>query len=503
MIANITTGSFLKPFMDYNQRKVKEGVASTLLVDNVYNQSENTAQSILLAMAGQSKRKDKFLHVSLNFPSEDKAVLSDQYMKDIAKDYIKEIGFPKDHPIIVYRHSDTQHPHMHIVTSKILETGKPLPDSNYFYKSQRVTRELEDKYQLTKVSSKKSKTRKVGEGSSLKNDVIKAVDNINKTFHPNSLTELNQYLNSVQLGLTVLHKEKEHRKNSDVYNLVYHRVGDNGQRLDKGIKSSAFGTELQHSGLECKLKLQETNKEERNNTKRNVSLILSRFKRLNIEEFKSHLIKKGIELHYKYDSKKNLVGISYTNSRTGNKYTGEQLGVKLKSTALREILTQGTTVPGAKELTRSTLQPMRKKLSKMDIGPSVQQLLAMGYHIHEENKQLLVSDYRNNRGEGYIPIRKLDRPINHNIVKLYTASNKNYFSNNLEGKIFLSNREQFIKNFSVPKQKEESQYLNRSENTDGSASLIHTSTTGHDDHIPQERIADIDKKKKKRKGKKI
>ena len=131
MIANITTGSFLKPLFDYNQKKVKEGVAKTLLVGNVFDQSEQTAQNLMLSIASQSKRKDKFFHASLNFPVDDKVALSDTLMKQISKDYMAGMGFPEDHPIVIYRHEDTEHPHLHIVTSKILANGRPLPDSHY------------------------------------------------------------------------------------------------------------------------------------------------------------------------------------------------------------------------------------------------------------------------------------------------------------------------------------------------------------------------------------
>ena len=236
MIANITTGGFLKPLIDYNQKKVRQNVAETLDVKNIWNKSEKTAQAAFIQLTKESKRKHKFFHVSLNFPKQDSNLLNTKNLKQIAEDYMRNIGFPESHPFIVYKHNDTEHPHLHIVTSKILETGKPLPDGNIRYRSQRITRELENDYGLTKVNSIKEGKKQKSIGNGLNTQVLKAVDNIQKSYFPKDLKELNQYLNKVQLGLTVLPKEKDHLDNGQKYNIVYHRVGVDNKRLDKGIK---------------------------------------------------------------------------------------------------------------------------------------------------------------------------------------------------------------------------------------------------------------------------
>ena len=503
MIANITTGSFLKPLFDYNQKKVKEGVAKTLLVGNVFDQSEQTAQNLMLSIANQSKRKDKFFHASLNFPVDDKVALSDTLMKQISKDYMAGMGFPENHPIVIYRHEDTEHPHLHIVTSKILANGRPLPDSHYKYKSQRITRELELKYELTKVKSNKLESSKTLEQGGLRNDVLRAIDNINKTFYPKDLKELNQYLNSIQLGMTVLPKEPGHSNNSEHNNLIFHRVNTNNRRLDKGIKSSSLGFDSTYNNLEQKINSTVENKAERSTIQKNVSGILYRYERLDIEKFKSLLMRKNIDLNYKYDSKNNLVGISYTSTITGNKYSGEKLGAKFKSRALKDKLTQGETILAPKELTRSSLEPLRKYLSKLDIGPAAQQLLYLGYNIHEENKKLYVSDFRNSKGEGYIPLRDLELPFNHNITKIHISSDDNYFKGISREEAFMKRREEFVENLGNVKGVSKSSNTNEANNISSLEGSIYAAQTTAEEYNPSEDIADIDKKKKQKRKRKI
>ena len=120
MIANITKGATLLPIFNYNEKKVKEGEAMLLETVNVMNDDIKLAQSLMLSYANLSKRKDKFFHVSLNFPTEDIAILNENTLKNIAKEYMKEMGFPEEHPFVIYQHNDTLHPHIHIVTTRIV-----------------------------------------------------------------------------------------------------------------------------------------------------------------------------------------------------------------------------------------------------------------------------------------------------------------------------------------------------------------------------------------------
>jgi hypothetical protein len=503
MIANITTGSFLKPLLNYNQKKVKQGLAKVLLVDNVYDESEKTAQSLMLSISNNSKRKDKFFHVSLNYPSNDKSLLTDNNMILMAKDYMRDMGFPEDQPMVVYRHDDTQHPHLHIVTSKILTTGKCLPDGNYKYKSQAITRKLEKKYALTQLSNAKKDNLVINKTNNLKNDIKGAIADINVTYHPQSIQELNQYLNRVQLGLTVLPKENNQNFNDETSNLVYHRVGENGKRLDKGIKSSSFGKDYQHQNLVKSTNLAPNLNATKIEVRKKISSILNRYELLDIALFESLLIKKDITLYYKHDSNKNLVGISFTDNNSGIKYTGENLGVKFKSRVLSQKLSIGNTILIPKEITRQSIAPLRKGLSAMDIGPLLKQLTNMGYHIHEEKDKLYVSDFRNTSGKGYIPLRKLSQPVNHNIVKISISSNENNFLSKKIKNYFINMRKDFAESITYSnktKNLNSTDIINKNDILKG---IRQSASVNTNDQIPLEQLSDIDKKKRKKKGRTI
>jgi len=53
-------------------------------------------------------------------------------------------------PYIVYRHNDTAHPHVHVLTSRVnIQTQKKINDSHDFRKPKTITDKLETKYDLT------------------------------------------------------------------------------------------------------------------------------------------------------------------------------------------------------------------------------------------------------------------------------------------------------------------------------------------------------------------
>jgi Relaxase/Mobilisation nuclease domain len=69
----------------------------------------------------------------------------------IAQEYLKGMGF-EGCQYVVYRHSDQDHDHIHMVASRIrLVDGKTISDSWDYRRSEVLIRELEQEYQLQSV----------------------------------------------------------------------------------------------------------------------------------------------------------------------------------------------------------------------------------------------------------------------------------------------------------------------------------------------------------------
>lgn len=79
--------------------------------------------------------------ISLSFSPKDKERLTDEYMTDIANEYLKGMEITVTQYLIV-RHNDREHPHCHIVFNRINNFGQTIKDSNNFRRNIEVCRDI-------------------------------------------------------------------------------------------------------------------------------------------------------------------------------------------------------------------------------------------------------------------------------------------------------------------------------------------------------------------------
>jgi len=97
-------------------------------------------------------------HISLNFSAQDKERLTDAIMAGIAVEYLKKMGYGNTQYIIA-RHSDREHPHIHLVINRIDNDGKRISDKNEKFRSTKVCMELTQKYGLYIAQGKENVKR--------------------------------------------------------------------------------------------------------------------------------------------------------------------------------------------------------------------------------------------------------------------------------------------------------------------------------------------------------
>ena len=97
-------------------------------------------------------------HTILSFSANDAERLTDAMMAKIANEYLEKMGYADTQSLIV-RHSDRQHPHLHICINRIGNDGKTISDRNEKYCSTRICRELTERYGLTLGEGKQKVNR--------------------------------------------------------------------------------------------------------------------------------------------------------------------------------------------------------------------------------------------------------------------------------------------------------------------------------------------------------
>ena len=404
MIANITQGSFLNGIILYNEDKIKKGEASYLGTQNSFIQQPEQAQNLVFKMAEQSRRKDKFIHISLNFTQDDKPKLTDPFLKNIAQDYMTSLGFEESHPFMIYKHDDKNHPHIHIVASKIKSDNKVLNDSHLHYRSRSITRELELKNNLSIVSSQKEENAPILKDHSPNFNTLKDKLDYHISYAINqkkitNLKEIQLYLNQNNLDLYEnIGSVKIDNKNKSYHGLTFNSINNDFNQDQSGIKASLLRTKPTINNLKTKFdKNLIHHKNKRKSIKTTLDLLLQNYSKINTDELINKLKLKGIQLNTRYDSKDNLVGLSFVDLTTGYKYTGEQISKSYTAKQLEKHLTNGPTQKIDLSNSSSTKELNLNTIKHLNINQQLQLLIAAGYSYNINGTKVYIT--KNNKSQ--------------------------------------------------------------------------------------------------------
>src|SRR5690606_21752490 len=151
MVTVIKTGHSIHRIFNYNENKVREGVARCIGQGNYPVEATRLSTNMRLnrllnrAMLNPNVSRNS-VHISLNFDPSEK--LSDEKMKSIAHSYMKGIGFSKQ-PYLIYRHEDAGHPHLHICSVNIRADGRRIDMNNIGRnQSERARKDIEQNFGL-------------------------------------------------------------------------------------------------------------------------------------------------------------------------------------------------------------------------------------------------------------------------------------------------------------------------------------------------------------------
>ncbi|WP_072998778.1 relaxase/mobilization nuclease domain-containing protein [Mariniphaga anaerophila] len=109
--------------------------------------------------------KKKGLHISVNPTVTDLVKLGDKGIRTEIGNLMEHMGYGNQ-PYFVYKHSDLDRTHFHIVSTRIdNQTGKKIKDNYEKEKVQRFIKSLEQKYDFTKEQSQVQSNLKFSAGS--------------------------------------------------------------------------------------------------------------------------------------------------------------------------------------------------------------------------------------------------------------------------------------------------------------------------------------------------
>lgn len=244
MVAKVIIGKGINGTLSYNEEKVRQELAVCI------EANQFPAQVSELTFAEKLSRftkllelkptvKTNTLHIILSFSPEDD--LRADRLHAIYSGYMDKIGFG-DQPYLVYRHLDTEHPHVHIVTTNITPEGKAIDLHNIGrIRSTNARKELEAEFNLTRAEGRQ---QPMGRAHDLRSSVRLALE-----YKVTSLAELNIVLAQYNV---MADRGREgsliHRK----HGLVYSMIDGEGKRVGKAIKASRISKHATLPAIEKK-----------------------------------------------------------------------------------------------------------------------------------------------------------------------------------------------------------------------------------------------------------
>ena len=157
MIATILPSSTTFHAVDYNERKVSEGVAELLEMKNFgsigkidpYTPDELKQYLIDYTQRNEYIKKPQF-HLAISCRGDE---YTQEQLLDIAHQYLKEMGYGEEgQPVLIYSHHDTDNNHLHIVTSRIAPDGHKIDHNQERIRSQEVINRIMGENQEQRAS---------------------------------------------------------------------------------------------------------------------------------------------------------------------------------------------------------------------------------------------------------------------------------------------------------------------------------------------------------------
>jgi hypothetical protein len=347
MVAIIKTSHSIHSILNYNENKVKSGVAECISAVNYplelekLNFTFKLNRLLKLAQLNENAKRNA-VHISLNFdPSENH---SKEKLIEIADTYMEKIGFGKQ-PYLVYQHYDAGHPHLHVVTNNIQRDGKRI-DLHLLgiRKSEPARKEIEELFGLVKAEGRKNKdsisleqvyASKINYGKVESKKAINGVLNkILFEYKYSSLPELNAILNLYNIHAERGTEDSRVFKNNG---LLYKILDKNSKPIGVPIKASDFYNKPTLKFLEERFKANEIKKESyKSHIKNAVRLTFLNEKIISPEKLANKLERDGIQVVLRKSKDGQLYGITYVDHITHSVFNGSSLGKQYSAKGILE-----------------------------------------------------------------------------------------------------------------------------------------------------------------------
>jgi hypothetical protein len=346
MVCKITSPASIKRAINYNEKKVQKGVAACIYAANFLQDAKTLNFYDKLyrfenLIELNARAKTNTLHISLNFEPSEK--FSSERLTEIAAVYMEKIGFG-DQPYLVYRHDDSGHPHVHIVTTSIQENRNRINTYNLGRNgSEKARKEIEATYGLIKAKGRKNSSseheevipvQKIRYGlTDTKRSITNVLSFVLHQYRYTSLPELNALL---QLYNLVADRGQTDGRIFRNRGLTYSLLDSTGKKIGVPIKASSIYYKPTLNFLEEKFKqnepLRAPNKARLKNA---IDWALAK-KPDTLPSFIQQLEKEKVNTVIRSNEQEFIYGITFIDHRSRCVFNGSDLGKQYTAATIQE-----------------------------------------------------------------------------------------------------------------------------------------------------------------------
>jgi hypothetical protein len=333
MIAKIGRGSNLYGALAYNQLKVEKENGQILFANKIIETSNGyysvgqLAQSFEPYLIANRNTEKPTLHISLNPDPKDN--VNDEKFKLIAQEYMQEMGYGEQ-PFVVFKHTDIDRTHIHIVSVCVDEEGRKISDKFEKRRSMNVCRELENKYGLLPATEKGHRQndkifRPVNyQTGNIKSQIASVVRYLPKYYKFQTLGEYNALLSLFNITTEKVESELHGKMKQG---LLYIPLKENGERAGHPLKASLFGKDAGLPALHLhSAKCKETLKDSRAKTILKAAITIAVQSTDNEKDFKKQLAEQGINTVVRKNDTGRIYGITFIDRNSKTVWNGSRLG---------------------------------------------------------------------------------------------------------------------------------------------------------------------------------
>jgi hypothetical protein len=374
MIAKIGRSGNLYGALAYNQLKVKNEKGKILFANKIIETANGhysvaqLAQSFAPYLVANRNTEKHTLHISLN--PDPKDMVSDDRFREMAEQYMREMGYGEQ-PFVVFKHTDIDRSHIHIVSVCVDEQGKKISDTFEKIRSMNVCRERERKHRLIPATGKEHRQNekvfrpvdyKTGNVKSQIASVIRYLPNYYKF---QTLGEYNALLSLFNVTTQKVEGELQGQLRQG---LLYIPLNEKGERAGHPFKASLFGKSAGLAALEVHFAKCKTTLKDHPTSKTLQYAITAALQSTSDEQaFKRQLEEQGINVVVRRNDAGRIYGITFIDHNSRSVWNGSRLGKEFSANPFNEYW--NNTIKPEKEPVN--LQPKISTLNDSDFPAEV------------------------------------------------------------------------------------------------------------------------------------